>query len=122
MTHTFLCKLIKLVLKVVWSNDALVTEWMPASRTTVHWLLQRAFRGGNGFALCEIAINPSIQVKIVRGMKGIVHLIRGLGLTVLSLGRKVKLIQSLQTIFLGAGMIVGVLGKQYDEYKTIHRV
>ena len=120
-THLFM-QIDQAGFKVVWSNDALVTEWMPASRTTVHWLLQRAFRGGNGFALCEIAINPSIQVKIVRGMKGIVHLIRGLGLTVLSLGQKVKLIQSLQTIFLGAGMIVGVLGKQYDEYKTIHRV
>lgn len=108
--------------KIVWSNDALVTEWMPASRTTVRWLLQRAFRGGNGFALCEIAINPAIQVRIARGIKGVAHLIRGLGLTVLSLGQKVKLIRSLQTIFLGAGMIVGALGKRYEEYKTIHRV
>jgi GT2 family glycosyltransferase len=120
-THLFM-QIDEAGFKIVWSNEALVTEWIPASRTTTRWMLQRAFRRGNGFALCEITINPSIQVRIMRTMKGVVHLIRGLGLTVLSLGRKVRLIQSLQTILLGAGMIVGVLGKQYNEYKTIHRV
>jgi glycosyltransferase involved in cell wall biosynthesis len=108
--------------KVVWSDDALVTEWLPASRTTTRWILQRGFRGGNGFALSEIAINPSLHVRIERGMKGVAHIIRGLVLAGLSLGCKAKLIRSLQTTFVGAGMIVAVLGKRYDEYKTIHSV
>ena len=120
-THLFM-QINQAGLKVVWANDALVAEWLPASRTNAGWLLQRAFRGGNGFALCEIAINPAMHVRVVRGMKGIVHMIRGLAAAGLSLGRKVRLIQALETTFLGAGMIVGVLGKRYDEYRTIHRV
>lgn len=120
-THLFM-QINRAGFKVVWANDALLTEWVPASRTNVRWLLQRAFRGGNSFALCEIAINSSIHIRLVRAMKGIVHIGRGLAFACLSLGCKVRLMRSLQITFLGAGMIVGVLGKRYDEYKTIHRV
>lgn len=108
--------------KAVWADKALVTEWVPGSRTNFKWLWQRAYSQGNGFALCELVRNPNLATRIQRLSKGIFRLVQGIMTAVLSLGRKVVFVKGIQKVFLGLGMITGSLGSSYQEYTTIHEV
>ena len=109
--------------KIVQANEAIVYEWIPDSRANAKWLLQRAYRGGNTFSLCEMEFEPSIPVRFMRFMKVAGRFIQGLLLIPLFpfLGRHV-LIQALRYICRGAGMLAGMTGIVYEEYRTIHRV
>ena len=108
--------------KAVWANRALVTEWLPASRTNYKWLWQRAYRRGNGFAFCELVQNPNPGTRIQRFAKGTFRFGEGILTAALSFGRKATFVRGIQTAFLGAGMITGSFGSEYQEYRTIHRV
>lgn len=108
--------------KVVWADKALVTEWLPSSRTNPKWLCERAYSKGNRFALCELTQHSSVFLQIVRASKGLVHTTRGCLMVLLSLGRRLSFIKGMQSIFLGIGMITGSIGWKYQEYKQIHRV
>jgi succinoglycan biosynthesis protein ExoM len=108
--------------KAIWAEKALVTEWLPTSRTNYKWLWQRAYRRGNGFAFCELVQNRSIGTRIQRFAKGTFRLVQGILTAAISFGRKAVFVKGIQTSFLGAGMITGSLGSEYQEYRTIHRV
>ncbi|MEL6495070.1 MAG: glycosyltransferase family 2 protein [Cyanobacteria bacterium J06623_7] len=108
--------------KAVWANRALVTEWLPASRTNYKWLWQRAYRRGNGFAFCELVQNRSIGTRIQRFAKGIFRFVQGILTAAISLGRRAVFVRGIQTACLGAGMITGSFGSEYQEYRKIHRV
>ncbi len=108
--------------KAVWANDALVSEWLPASRTNSKWLLQRAYRRGNGFAFCELVQSRTLGTRIQRFAKGSFRFLQGILTSILSFGRKSIFVKGVQTACLGLGMITGSLGSLYQEYKTIHRV
>ena len=108
--------------KAVWADKALVTEWLPGSRTNYKWLWQRAYRRGNGFAFCELVQSRTLGTRIQRFAKGIFRFVQG-GLTaILSLGRKAVFVRGIQTSCLGLGMITGSFGSEYQEYQKIHRV
>ena len=64
--------------KAVWADKALVTEWLPASRTNYKWLWQRAYRRGNGFAFCELVQNRTLATRIQRLAKGIFRFVQGI--------------------------------------------
>ncbi|MEL6441976.1 MAG: glycosyltransferase [Cyanobacteria bacterium J06621_8] len=108
--------------KAVWADKALVTEWLPASRTNPKWLWQRAYRRGNGFAFCELVQSRTLGTRIQRLAKGAFRFIQGILTAVVSLGRKAVFVRGIQTAFLGAGMITGSFGSQYQEYTKIHQV
>ena len=108
--------------KAVWANRAWVTEWLPASRTNYKWLWQRAYRRGNGFAFCELVQKPKLGTRIQRFAKGAFRFGEGILTAALSFGRKATFVKGIQTAFLGAGMITGSFGSEYQEYRTIHRV
>jgi succinoglycan biosynthesis protein ExoM len=108
--------------KAIWAEHALVTEWLPKSRTNPQWLWKRAYRRGNGFALCELAQNGRLNTRVLRLSKGAFRSLQGIFLTTISLGRKTQFTQGIQTICLGAGMIAGSLGFRYQEYDKIHVV
>ena len=108
--------------KAVWADNALVTEWLPPSRTNYKWLWQRAYRRGNGFAFCELVQSRTIATRIQRLAKGIFRFIQGILTALLCFGRKKVFVGGVQTAFLGIGMITGSFGSQYQEYEKIHRV
>ena len=108
--------------KAVWADNALVTEWLPASRTNYKWLWQRAYRRGNGFAFCELVQNRTLATRVQRFAKGVFRFVQGILTAAISFGRRAVFVRGIQTAFLGAGMITGSLGSQYQEYRQIHRV
>jgi succinoglycan biosynthesis protein ExoM len=108
--------------KAVWADKALVTEWLPESRTNYKWLWQRAYRRGNGFAFCELVQSRTLGIRIQRFAKGVFRLLQGMLIAILSFSRKAVFVRGIQTACLGLGMITGSLGSEYQEYSKIHRV
>ena len=47
---------------------------------------------------------------------------QGILTAAISFGRKAVFVRGIQTAFLGAGMITGSFGSEYQEYRKIHRV
>ncbi len=108
--------------RAIWAANAMVTEWLPESRTNPQWLWKRAYRCGNGFAACELVQNRTLRTRLQRIAKGVFRLLEGLTITIVSLGRKLVLVRGIQTICLGLGMISGSFGVEYQEYKKVHVV
>lgn len=108
---------------IVWANEAIVHEWIPNSRMTMRWILQRGYRSCLTYTLWEKEIKPSIQTKIGAIAKAIALILWGILLipSALLLQRH-RLIQSLLHICRGAGKISGLAGVAYEEYRVIHRV
>jgi succinoglycan biosynthesis protein ExoM len=120
-THLFM-QMFEKGYRAVWAENAVVTEWLPESRTNPQWLWKRAYRRGNSFAICELVQNSSLKTRGRRIAKGIFRCLQGLLSTMISLGRKSQFVQGVQGLCLGVGMISGSLGFEYQEYKQIHGV
>lgn len=108
--------------KLVWANEAIVYEWIPDSRTTVQWILQRGYRSCLSYSIWEKEAKPSIQVRLLSSAKALIQIVYGLMTIPFGLIQKHLAIASLLRIFRGAGRLAGLLGLTYQEYKTIHRV
>jgi succinoglycan biosynthesis protein ExoM len=119
-THFFL-RLARDGRRMVWADEALVREWVPGSRARAKWILQRAFRRGNTWSICERELRPSGRVLGLRVAKGAARI--GYGVLMLPpslvLGRH-ALVKSLQYMWFGAGNLAGLMGLRYQEYKVIH--
>lgn len=105
--------------RIIWANDAIVEEYIPPHRLRPQWILQRAYRSGNGFALIEMLEGASVSARVTRALKGIVHLNLGLIHALFrGLLSKSALLHALHKMCLGAGMITGALHWWYEEYKN----
>lgn len=110
--------------RLVWCDEAVVTDVVPAKRLTRQWVLQRAFRSGNSWATTSAALAPATlpsqvatRAKVAasgvpRVLGGAARLGAGTVLRRLDLRAK-----GLRTVARGAGMISGSLGLAYVEYK-----
>ncbi|HET7599918.1 MAG TPA: glycosyltransferase, partial [Gemmatimonadales bacterium] len=106
--------------RVVWCDDAVVTEWIPRERATVRWLARREFREGGTVALVERDLGASRLRRAARVIRGVVRVGQG----VLQVGTSPPLgpyltaraVQGLKLAARGAGMIAGTLGMRYREY------
>ncbi len=107
--------------KIIWSDEAVVYEWIPESRTTIKWLLQRAYRTYGTFSAIEQEFNGSIKTQCIGIIKASGRIILGIFLIFPSpiLGKHI-FVKALLNIFGGAGRFSGLVGKTYPEYKTIH--
>ena len=85
-------------------------------------VLTRAYRVGNSIALCERAM-PAPWRRSAAGVlrDGFVHIARGAVKFPPSLVRgRTKAVGQLRDIAAGAGMIGGLLGWRYEEYRQVH--
>jgi succinoglycan biosynthesis protein ExoM len=110
---------IKAGFRVVTAENALVYEWIPASRTTLRYLLRRRFRMGTTLAMID-RIEGGTGRFALRALKGIGRIGLGLAQTakVLSQGRS-GLAASLCTMAWGAGALAGLIGVTHPEYDTV---
>lgn len=67
--------------RMLWCDEAEVTDEVPASRITREWVLQRAYRSGNSWSRTSLALEPSplgrLRVRAVLVAKGAVRLVGG---------------------------------------------
>jgi hypothetical protein len=106
--------------RIVWVDDAIVDELVPATRSNAGWLLRRAFRTGNSrgvtLQLEGAGVWPRVR-RIVRGLLDIgIGLVRAIGAANNKAGRMRGVAHSA----LGIGLIAGAVGVRYDEYSVIH--
>ena len=106
---------------ILWADSALVYELIPKSRANLRWLLQRSYRYGNTRSFFELKCNPLFSVRLIRIVKATGRIILGcLALPLsFSLGWHMS-VKTLQFISKGAGMMTGVFGMRYEEYRKIH--
>jgi succinoglycan biosynthesis protein ExoM len=113
-THLFM-RLHKAGNKIVWANEAVVTEWIPKSRTNLKWILERAYWGWSSYSLFERDLYPSTKLQLIRFFKGVALMIVGIILMIPAILRgKFALAQALLNLYRGAGTFAGLLGLQGD--------
>lgn len=113
--------------KMVFAANATVTEWVPRSRTNAKWLLQRAFRIGNTYAICERSLDGSLRSTMSRWGVGVGLLVKG-GCTALisvvlpSTRYRGNIFNGLRKCSTGLGVLAGLVGHRYEEYRRVHQV
>jgi succinoglycan biosynthesis protein ExoM len=119
----FFMRLYRSGYKFVWANEAVVHEWIPQSRTSIKWVLQRGYFGWSIHSCCERELYPSISVIGLRTIKGIGLIVQGLCQIIpsLLLGQY-AVIQALLNIYRGVGTLAGIIGIRYQAYKVTHGV
>lgn len=109
--------------RIVWCDEAIVVDRVPASRATRDWVVRRAFRMGNTEARSQIHIATS---GIGRLRERVLALVRGAGRVVMGgFGYlKGRLTGSLETeargyrlLVRGTGMFLAAFGYAYFEYR-----
>ncbi len=109
--------------RMVWCDEALVTDHVPASRLTRRWVLRRAFRSGNSASRVDLVMSDGPGARIsarLRGMyRGLPRLAGGLARWTLGhvLRSTTHQARGLRTAARGAGMVSGAVGVVYSEYK-----
>lgn len=107
--------------RIVWADEAVVTETVPPSRVRAGWITARAFRRGSTLSLCLRYLEDSPRRRLRRTAHGILRV--GLGAAVLptAVARgRVAVVRGAREIAFGLGLIAGLFGRSLEEYRTIH--
>ena len=103
--------------KMVWADEAVVTEWIPATRANAPWLVRRHYRAGNCMSFVEIAVRARWWIRPLLLARGAFWLVMGCAqLGAGLLGGRVLHLRGRRSFAYGAGMFVGLLGRPYEEY------
>ena len=104
--------------KIVWSNEAIAHETVPAHRLTKRWLLSRAFRVGTAFAFVARDLDPGFDsvielmaISLRRGFIGAATFAAGL-----FVGPNPRL-TGLHGLYWASGAFLGTFGYRYQEYR-----
>lgn len=107
--------------RIVWADAAGVEELLPASRVSVGWILQRAFRIGNCGVKVYRSLLPFVRWFPERLAKSVVRIGIGTSLLIASLFLgKAAAVKGLWHIALSLGALTGMVGFRYLEYRQIH--
>lgn len=107
--------------KMVWADDAIVREWVPASRATAGWLVRRAYRHGTTLARRRLDLYPVWRAIPSLLYRLGIHLAAGCVLLPFGLLRgKHAWVMHLRYLAYAAGVIGGLCGGRYEEYRNIH--
>lgn len=109
--------------ELIWCDEAVVVDVVPATRVTRDWVLQRAFRSGSSWSLTSLElVDTPRERNIVRlrlSGRGLLRLVGGATrMAIGTLGRsQSQQARGRRTISRGAGMVSGAWGHVYSEYK-----
>lgn len=107
---------------MVWCDEAFVIDVVPRKRLTRHWVLQRAFRSGNGWIRTELELERSAALRLrIRARllaKGAARVAGGAARFLVGAvtGRIGQRARGLRTLARGAGLLAGSVGFVYSEY------
>ena len=108
--------------EMVWCDEAVVHDIVPAERNTRDWVLRRAYRVGNAWSRIHLtgtttARRAAMRVRLllrgsIRVLAGSLRFAAGFATR-----RLVDRSRGLRTAARGAGMLAGAVGSEYSEYK-----
>lgn len=106
---------------MVWCDEAIVTDVVPADRTTRSWVLQRALSSGNSWSVTELrlATGSRLITRAKLTAKAGVRIVGGaasefVGVATGSLTRRAR---GRRTVSRGVGMLLGAWGHEHVEYQ-----
>ena len=102
--------------KIYWADAALVYDIVPASRMTWKWVLLRQYRLGNTLALGDV-LDGGRKRQIFRLAYGLARCGLGLVMVPALLFSPRYGMRAVTHAIRGAGMVAGILGYRYQEYK-----
>jgi glycosyltransferase involved in cell wall biosynthesis len=112
---------------ILWCDESVATDFVPADRTTRNWVLRRAWSHGNSAALVDI---HSAERAMQRGVARLMSVFRGIlrmcggslrfGFGTLMASHRHQA-RGLRTAYRGAGMLAGAIGVAYLEYARERR-
>lgn len=109
--------------EMVWCDEAVVFDMVPAQRLTRKWVLQRAFRNGNTWirTCIEVAGSPQQRAltRVSLSARGVTRLLGGAGRFTFGAltGRLDRRVSGIRTMARGAGLVAGSFGSVYSEYR-----
>ena len=104
-----------------WADEAVVTEWIPASRANARWLVRRQFRVGNSLAFIESEFDPGLRQWLRRCVRACYTVASGIATLPRAWIRgRVSYVRACQRIASGLGRLWGMLGRTYEEYREVH--
>jgi succinoglycan biosynthesis protein ExoM len=107
--------------RLVWCEEAVVQEWLPASRVRAGWILRRAFRVGNCALWAERAMEPGMGQPGRRALKAGARLALGVAQLAPSVVQgRAGVVRALWNVSYGTGAVAALLGYRYTEYRRIH--
>jgi hypothetical protein len=110
---------------MIWADEAIVFDIVPADRMTRRWVVQRAFSSGNSWSLTSIALASPGPTRLVAraraaasgGVRVLTGVVRtGFGLAARSVPHSAK---GRRTLARGLGMVSGSFGHAYEEYARV---
>jgi succinoglycan biosynthesis protein ExoM len=112
--------------RIVWTDDAVVHETVPAARCRSRWLLRRAVRSGNTSALVDLALRSSSSEHTGRSARGTARVALG-GVARIVFGaarivsapwidRQVRGAAGLRTLLRGVGVVAACMRRPIHEY------
>jgi succinoglycan biosynthesis protein ExoM len=109
--------------RMLWCDEAIVADIVPNSRLTRRWVLARAFRSGNSWTRTSLALATGpwerCRVRIQLAATGSIRIGGGALRVLLGLitRRTALLAGGHKTLRRGAGMVAGITGYTYSEYR-----
>jgi GT2 family glycosyltransferase len=106
--------------RFAWCEEAVIRETVPASRVTLRWALQRAYRIGNS--------DMRVFLQYRRGSFSLARELAKIGGALLSspimslifVAQPYRRLDGLRLFCRAAGKIVALCGRHYDEYAVTH--
>lgn len=109
--------------RMVWCDEAVVTDVVPTDRLTRRWVLRRAFRAGNTWTRTSLDLAPTSAARLAGAARmaalGAGRTVAGgarwaVGVVTRSLPHQAR---GARTAARGAGVLAGLAGARYAEYR-----
>jgi GT2 family glycosyltransferase len=105
--------------QIIWADNAIVHESIPASRSSVRWLIQRGFRVGTSSAWVQLKHRSSTVLRLL--VHGVYCMVKGTALALsLPLNGRAVAVEGLRLFCYGLGRIAGSSGYLHQEYRVVH--
>lgn len=106
--------------RIIWCSTAVTHEWIPKSRACASWIVKRGFRVGNSRALLDRDLDTRILTVLRLLLTGCYRVAKGIGMLIVCCASKASRVRGARHCAYGSGMLLGVFGWRYAEYKRIH--
>ncbi len=115
----FFSRLSKASYRMIWCDNACVREWTPSNRTTVAWVMKRAFRVGSVEAYNKRRFCRTLDIGVAFMKFSLILTGGGLSTFLWAPFSRSRCIQSMRRAAMGTGFVYGLFCGPYSEYRAV---
>ena len=107
--------------RAVWADKAVVSEWVPMSRVNARWICERSFRTGANLTFIRKEFHALPRAWGATAAFSVVWVVAAsLQVPQALLGEPARAIEGSRCLCRALGLVAGLLGVRFDEYKRVH--